>query len=360
MTAKPRVLAALSGGVDSSVAALLLARQGYELVGLTMRLADAPAEEAKGPRSCCSVEDVGDARAVAARLGIPFYAGYYKDDFQKHVIDYFVESYRRGLTPNPCAKCNEHVKFGLLLRRAEELGCRYLATGHYARVGRVGGRPRLLRARDSEKDQSYFLFGLAEEALERVLFPIGDLTKAEVRRLAEEAGLAVAHKPDSQEICFVPDSGYVPFLEKRIPPATAGAIVDTAGRALGEHRGLHAYTIGQRHGLGISGHAAPLYVVRLDPERNQVVVGPPEELLARRARIQVASLAKDLAGSFGAQVQIRHRSRPAAARIERQEGSRALLCFDEPQRAVTPGQAAVFYDGEVVLGGGWIEEVLPG
>ncbi|MEW6777345.1 MAG: tRNA 2-thiouridine(34) synthase MnmA, partial [Bdellovibrionota bacterium] len=353
-----KVLMALSGGVDSSVAALLLARQGYELVGITMRLADAPPEEARGPRSCCSVEDVSDARAVAERLGIPFYAGHYKDEFESHVIGYFVESYRKGLTPNPCARCNEHLKFGGLLRRAEELGCDFLATGHYARIGREGNEPRLLRARDPEKDQSYFLFGLREEDLSRILFPLGDLAKSQVREIAREAGLPVAEKPDSQEICFVPDSGYVRFVEKRGGAGTPGKMVKEDGRAVGEHQGLHAYTVGQRRGLGLSGNEDPLYVLRLDPAKNEIVVGPEERLLTRKMRVGSARLSSRLPGSFRAEVRIRHRHAAAPARVERLEGNAALVAFDEPQRAATPGQAAVFYDGDMVLGGGWIEEAF--
>lgn len=357
---KKRVLVAMSGGVDSSAAALLLARQGYDVVGLTMRLADLPPEEIKGPRSCCSVEDVGDARRVADALGIPFYAGYYKDEFRKYVIDYFVESYRKGLTPNPCAKCNEHLKFDFLLQRASELGCDYLATGHYAQIDRSGPRPRLLRGADKDKDQSYFLFMMSEAAMERVLFPVGELPKSEVRRLAAEAGLPVATKAESQEICFVPDSGYATFVEKNLPvPPEGGEIVDEEGRVLATHRGLHAFTIGQRRGLGLGGNAEPLYVLRLEPETRRVVVGPEDHLLAPAIRVKIATLAKDAGTNFNATTQIRYRHEGAPASVECLEGDRALVRFNEPVRAPTPGQAAVFYDGDRVVGGGWIEEVLP-
>lgn len=359
MSSKGKVLVAMSGGVDSSVAAALLAEQGYEVIGLTMRLADALPAEDRGPRSCCSVEDVGDARTVADRLGIPFYAGYYKDAFQKHVIDYFVESYKKGLTPNPCAKCNEHLKFDLLIQRADELGCDYLATGHYARIDRSGGRPALLRGLDSDKDQSYFLFTMSEAALERTLFPVGELPKDEVRALADKFNLPVASKPDSQEICFIPDAGYVPFVEERIGEANPGKFVDTSGNVVGEHRGIHAYTIGQRRGLGLGGMSEPHFVIRIDADRNEVVVGPISELHAPAIQVGIAALASGLPPEFDAQVQIRYRHEPVPARIKLSESGKAIVRFVEPEQAATPGQAAVFYDGERVLGGGWIEEVLP-
>lgn len=359
MSAKPKVLVAMSGGVDSSVAAALLAEQGYEVIGMTMRLADALPADERGPRSCCSVEDVGDARAVADRLGIPFYAGYYKDAFQKHVIDYFVESYRKGLTPNPCAKCNEHLKFDLMIQRADELGCEYLATGHYARIDRSRETPRLLRGRDSDKDQSYFLFTMSEESLERTLFPVGELPKDEVRALADKFNLPVADKPDSQEICFIPDSGYASFVEERIDDPNPGKFVDSAGTVLGEHRGIHAYTIGQRRGLGLGGMSEPFFVTHIDAERNEVVVGPADELRAPAIRVGIASPASDLPEAFDAQVQIRYRHQPVPARISLDDSGKAHIRFDEPEQAATPGQAAVFYDGARVLGGGWIEEVLP-
>lgn len=359
-TQRKRVLVAMSGGVDSSVAALLLVRQGYEVIGFTMRLADAPeaAEDGK-PRSCCSVEDVGDARAVANQLGVPFYAGHYKDEFQKYVIDYFVGSYRKGLTPNPCAKCNEHLKFDFLLQRAEELGCDYLATGHYARIDHSSGRPQLLRGLDSDKDQTYFIFTLSEEAMERVLFPVGEFPKDDVRALAESADLPVARKPDSQEICFIPSSGYQDFVERRIGKANPGKIVDEHGNVLGEHQGLWGYTIGQRRGLGVGGRDEPLYVVRLDTARNAVVVGSEDRLKAKAIRVRVSNLASDLGSTFVAQTQIRYRHTPAPARVQQLESGAALVEFDEPQRAPTPGQAAVFYEGDRVLGGGWIAEVVP-
>ena len=359
MSRKPKVLVAMSGGVDSSVAAALLCEQGYDVIGMTMRLADAMPAEDRGPRSCCSVEDVGDARTVADKLGIPFYAGYYKDAFQKHVIDYFVESYKKGLTPNPCAKCNEHLKFDLMLQRADELGCEFLATGHYARIERDGGAPRLLRGLDSDKDQSYFLFTMSEAALARTLFPVGELPKDEVRRLADKFALPVASKPDSQEICFIPDSGYVSFVEQRISDARPGKFVDSGGNVIGEHRGVHAYTIGQRRGLGLGGMKEPMFVTKIDADRNEIVVGPASELMAPAIQVGIACLASDLPREFDAQVQIRYRHRPVAAHVTRGEGGKACVRFAEPEQAATPGQAAVFYDGARVLGGGWIEEVLP-
>jgi tRNA-uridine 2-sulfurtransferase len=275
---RERVLLGMSGGVDSSVAAALLLEQGYEVVGVTMKVYEGP-ERARAGR-CCSLTDVNDARAVAQKLGIPYYVVDFVEPFRERVIEDFVAEYARGRTPVPCVQCNREIKFGTLLEKADRIRADYVATGHYARLEVRRGRRRLLRGRDGTKDQSYFLFGLSQAQLDRTLFPIGDLTKAEVRERATELGLHLADKPESQEICFVPDGDYAAFLERHRPGiARAGPVVDPSGRQLGEHRGIVGYTVGQRRGLGIAA-AAPLYVLSLDAASNTVVVGPAEDLAA--------------------------------------------------------------------------------
>ncbi|MBI1290855.1 tRNA 2-thiouridine(34) synthase MnmA [bacterium] len=368
-----RILVAMSGGVDSSLAGYLLAQQGRDIVGVNMRTHRlSPEELARGPqiKTCCSPTDAKDARACAERSDFPFYVLDVEPDFRRDVIDPFVASYRNGRTPNPCVLCNNHVKLGLLLEKADMWGCGQVATGHYARKVRnpETGRWTLAIARDENKDQTYYLFGLQQEQLAMLLLPLGELTKPEVRELAREVGLPTAEKPESQEICFIPDNDYRAFLRKRFavegiaPPR--GRFVHVDGRVLGEHEGIPFYTVGQRRGLGLAG-PVPLYVVALDVETNTVIVGPREAVLSDgllAEEINWMGLA-GLDAPRRARVRIRHRHAPAAAMLHPFEGEpgKVRVLFDEPQSAVSPGQAAVFYDEENrVLGGGWIVHGLHG
>lgn len=352
-----RVLVAMSGGVDSSVAAALLVEQGCEVVGVTMRLAS-------GGSRCCSLDDVEDARRVAERLGIRFYVADYADAFRREVMEPFADAYLAGRTPIPCVGCNGRFKFHRLLERARALGADAVATGHYARLepDPETGAPVLLRGRDARKDQSYFLFDLGPAQLARARFPVGGLDKAEVRERARALGLATADKPESMEICFVPDGDYAAAVERLRPGAAPGpgAIVDEGGRELGRHRGVHHFTVGQRRGLDVA-LGRRLYVRSLDARGNRVVVAPRERLAAGGARLTGTSW---VAGApppapLCARVRVRHRHEGASARIEPGASGAALVRFEAPVEAVTPGQAAVFYDQERVLGGGWIAEALP-
>ena len=350
-----RIVVAMSGGVDSSVAAGLLHEAGLEVIGVSMQLYDA----SHGFGSCCTIDDLHDARRVAAHLGFPHYIVNFESHFHRHVQENFLAEYAKGRTPIPCAHCNSEVKFKELLARAEGYGAAALATGHYARLERDDdGRLHLLRGADRGKDQSYFLFSLTQAQLAQASFPVGHLSKDDVRREAARLGLlGVAGKPDSQEICFVPDGDYARFLEREQPAlATTGAIVNTDGQTLGAHGGIHRFTVGQRKGLGLSA-GVPLYVIAIDAERQEVTVGPKEALVCgalTAAQVNWVS-GHPPTGSIRAEVQIRHRHQAAPATVRALDDGRAEVLFDTPQTAVTPGQAAVFYDGDEVLGGGWID-----
>ncbi len=312
---------------------------------------------------CCSLDDVYDARKVAETLGIPYYVVNHEERFEREVVRPFVEEYLSGRTPIPCSLCNNHLKFDQLLLVAQQVGADCLATGHYARVEFDSGRERWLlkRPTDSAKDQTYFLFGLTQEQLSRTLFPLGGMTKPEVRKLAHQHGLALAEKPDSQEICFVPGGDYKTFIDAYLAesgdslPDTAGELVTSNGEVLGEHAGIHNFTVGQRKGLGIA-TGSPLYVIQIKGDARQVVVGQQDELYTQTMRTHKINLIaiERLAEPTRAAVKIRHRHEPAPATIEQAANDEILVTFDQPQRAVTPGQAAVFYDGDIVLGGGWI------
>lgn len=346
-----RVVVAMSGGVDSSAAAALLRDQGHEVIGITLKVWASDAKASCG--SCCSPSDIDDARAVADRLGIPFYVADVQELFREKVVDPFVQAYLQGRTPIPCVACNDEVKFGFLLHRARQLGAA-LATGHYARVEGGPGAYRLLRAVDEAKDQSYFLFGLGQDELKDLRFPVGSLTKAEVREVARAHGLTTSAKPESMEICFVPDGDYAAFVEKLAGPQPEGEIVTAAGESLGRHQGVHRFTVGQRKGLKLSARA-PLYVQRLEAGEGRVVVGPRSELDRTSFQLRgarwvegAAPLARELT------VKIRHRHPGARARLLEAGPGALTVELAAPLAAVTPGQAAVLYDQERVLGGGWI------
>lgn len=352
-----RIVVAMSGGVDSSVAAGLLAGAGHDVVGLSMQLYDQQ-EGRETFGSCCSLDDLHDARRVAARIGIPHYIVNFEREFDALVVRNFVDEYAAGRTPIPCVHCNADLKFATLAERAAGFGAAAVATGHYARVDfdEETRRFRLLRSADRDKDQTYFLFSLTQDQLAHALFPVGALTKTDVRAEARRLGLAVADKPDSHEICFVPNGDAGGFVERHLPaPVTDGEIVDSGGRVLGRHRGLHRYTVGQRRGLGLS-TGAPLYVLRLDPADTRVVVGPREELGRRDLTASgvnwIAGAPPD--GPRRVTARIRHRHTDATATVTADVSGHASLTFDDPQLAITPGQAVVFYDGDEVLGGGWI------
>src|SRR5687768_13790302 len=365
-----KIAVAMSGGVDSSAAAAILKGQGHELVGFTMQLWNQRrgiSVDENGdplPSRCCSLDDVYDARRVAEELGVPFYVLNLEDDFERDVVQPFVDSYLSGETPIPCVSCNSRLKFASLDRLAESLGCEKVATGHYARVefDEASGRYRLLRGRNLQKDQSYFLWELTQPQLSRSLFPLGEMSKPEVRDVAREHSLAVADKSESQEICFVPDGNYAGFIDRYLKSEGAenrlpgeGEIVSTTGEVVGHHTGIHRYTIGQRRGIGIAAER-PLYVIGIDAPQNRVVVGEQDDLLAREfVAARVNWIAYDNPREpVRSEVRVRYRHNPAPATIIPVEKGRARIVFDEPQRAITPGQATVFYRGDEVLGGGWI------
>ncbi len=361
-----RVVCAMSGGVDSSIAAALMVEAGHDVVGMTMALYDASGSQRKGRGgTCCSPAEIDLARWVCERLGIPHYTVDERERFQAEVIDDFVREYAAGRTPNPCARCNEHVKFGPLLARARALGAERLITGHYARIEGRPSVPELWRASDPSKDQSYFLFAMGRVALEHVEFPLGTWTKDLVRAKARAIGMPNADAPDSQELCFVPSGDHGDVIEARAAALgldmtrfEPGELVDPHGTVLGEHRGIHRLTVGQRRGLAIAGDK-PKYVLKVLPEQRRAVVGDVEALAIRELVVEDFRRMVELADheSIAASVQVRHRGAPSAAEIEL-DGSVARVRFVEPVRAVAPGQAAVVYAGDRVLGGGWIREAL--
>jgi tRNA-specific 2-thiouridylase len=354
-----RVVLAMSGGVDSSVAAYLLKEQGYEVIGLFMRTG--AHRDDGGPshkHGCCSALDAGDARRVADRLDMPFYALDFERDFGR-IMDYFADEYVAGRTPNPCVVCNNWLKFGKLWDYGKQLAADFVATGHYARMLAGADGPELHRGADPAKDQSYVLFGLPRALLPRLRLPIGGYRKGEVRAIAREAGLGVHDKPDSVEICFVPGGDHAAFIRERRPErATAGRIVDRSGKVLAEHDGYERFTVGQRKGMGF-GAAARRYVLEIVPATGDVVVGDPEELFAPGLIVSRVNWLADVPdGPLGCTAKIRYRHTPAPATVTPLDDGGACVAFAESQSAVTPGQAVVFYDGERVLGGGWIEKAL--
>jgi tRNA-uridine 2-sulfurtransferase len=365
------IAVAMSGGVDSSTVAAMLRAEGHNVIGLTMQLwnqrrlagREGMPEQVHG--RCCSLDDVYDARRVAQQIGIPYYVVNHEERFERDVVRPFVQEYLSGRTPIPCSLCNNHLKFDQLLTVAQQIGAERVATGHYARVTYDDASARwiLKRPADLSKDQTYFLFGLTQEQLGRTLFPLGEMTKPQVRELAAKRGLAIAEKPDSQEICFVPGGDYKRFIDAYLAeqgqslslPDTAGELITTSGEVIGEHAGIHNFTVGQRKGLGVA-TGSPLYVIQISGASKQVVVGGDEQLYSRTLRARRVNLISldDLCEPMRVAVKIRHRHEPAPAVIERAGADEILVTFDQPQRAVTPGQAAVFYDGEIVVGGGWI------
>jgi tRNA-specific 2-thiouridylase len=371
---RKKVVVAMSGGVDSSVAAALLLREGYEVIGVFMRLGsphgvEEPAESCdpiggKNKQGCCSVLDAADARRVAGVLGIPFYVLNFQEDFGR-VIDYFVDEYNRGRTPNPCVRCNDWLKFGRLAQYAEAVGADYVASGHYARIGidPVTGEAALLRGLDLRKDQSYVLFGMSRSTLEHTLLPIGGYEKPAVRAIAEELNLPVFNKPDSQEICFVPNQDYAALVQRRSPETfSRGELVSASGETIGSHSGHQHFTIGQRKGVGVA-LGYPIYVVDIDPANNRVTVGDKEQLrksglMARQINLHSERIAAAGSGGLRCEAKIRYNHQPQAATVMLSGDDEIRVRFDEPQSAITPGQAVVVYDGNVVLGGGWIDAAL--
>ena len=351
-----KAIIAMSGGVDSSVAAYLLQEDGYECIGATMRLFTNEEIGIKNDKSCCSLDDVEDARSVAKRLDMAHYVFNFSDEFEKNVIEKFVRAYETGSTPNPCIDCNRYLKFEKLFQRMKELEFDFVATGHYARIEEKNGRFLLKKAKDLTKDQSYVLYQMTQEQLSHTLFPLGNLTKEETRKIAEENGFVNAKKHDSQDICFVPDGDYAAFIEHyRKKKYKSGNFVDQNGNVLGRHKGIIRYTIGQRKGLGLS-LPAPMYVLRKDIEKNEVVLCENGELFSKELDIEDTNwIAFDMPPkSFSAKVKIRYNQKEEPAKITITGANSAHIEFQAPQRAIAKGQAAVIYDGDIVVGGGTI------
>ena len=364
---KKTVVVAMSGGVDSSVAALLLQQQGYQVIGITMKLWDYEivGGNINHESGCCSLDSINDARMVCAKLGIPHYVVNFSKEFHETVVENFISEYLKGHTPNPCVLCNTKIKWDLFIERALELGAEYIATGHYARIryNQQTGRYELWRGVDHSKDQSYALWGIKQSALKRTIFPLGELKKSEVRRIAAEHGLRTANKSESQEICFVPDNDYRRLL-KELRPAEieklkGGPLVTLNGKVVGQHNGYPFYTVGQRRGLG-GGFAQPMYVVTTDPEKNKVVIGTKDQLLAKEFTVHSVNLISlpRMNEAVRAIIKIRYNDSGKPGTVYPEGENRLRVIFDEPQRAITPGQSMVFYRGDQVLGGGIIEKVI--
>lgn len=355
---RKKVVVAMSGGVDSSLAAFLLGERGYDVIGATMSLWEGKGQE--NLPECYVSSHVEEAQQVAQHFGIPFQVVHLEQEFEKEIVQYFCREYERGRTPNPCVLCNRKIKFGVLSEKARELGADYLATGHYARleVDDQTGRSLLKKGVDQTKDQSYVLFSLSQDQFQRSLFPLGEYRKEDVRKKAQQLGLRVHDKPESQEVCFIEDNSYHPFLAARLKESIMpGPIMDRTGHVIGMHKGVPFYTIGQRRGLGLS-KGVPLYVIGIDPKENAVIVGKKEDVLADTFTVRVLNWIIPQGKSFSAQVKIRYNHPGAEAVITSKEEDEVEVRFYVPQKAITPGQAAVFYDKETVIGGGWIENVV--
>lgn len=351
-----KALIAMSGGVDSSVAALMMKEKGYECIGCTMKLYANEDIGVCDSHTCCSLDDVEDAKSVARRLGMPHHTFNFQDKFRETVIDDFIYCYENGMTPNPCIECNKNMKFNELYRRAEILGCEKIVTGHYARIRKTDNGYQLLKGLDSNKDQSYVLYAMTQNELAHTEFPLGEISKDEVRKIAESHDFINANKPDSQDICFVPDGDYVSALKRFTGKEYApGDFVDQDGNVMGTHKGIVGYTIGQRKGLGISAEH-PLYVTALDVKNNRVILGKNEDLFTTTTIVKNINWIDptDDRPTFKCKAKVRYRMTEQPCTVERIDATSAKVVFDEPQRAITPGQAAVFYDGDVVLGGGTI------